>query len=84
MKIPRRPFLEGDAGGLGVGKGTSEGSWKLERLGCWLNTVERTDGGLRPSSRSVSSTGVSGRFRALLIFDHIVGSRVSLLGVMRG
>ena len=74
LKMPLRPFFDGDAGGLGEGKGTSVGSWKLERFGCWWKTVERTVLEENLSSMGVlgSCAGVSGRLSALLILDHML------------
>ena len=74
LKMPLRPFFDGDAGGLGVGKGTSPGSWKLERFGWRSKTVERTVLEENRSSSGVlgSCAGVSGRLSALLILDHML------------
>ncbi len=74
LKIPLRPFFDGDAGGEGEGKGTSVCSWKLERFGCWSKTVERTVLEENRSSMGVlgSCAGVSGRLSALLILDHML------------
>ena len=87
LKRPFRPCLEGDAGGLGEGKGTSLGSWKFERLGCRSKTAVRTlfEGCLSSTGLSKSCAGVSGRLRALLILDHmLVVVAVVVVGVGRG
>ena len=74
LKIPRRPFLEGDAGGLGEGKGNSADSWKLLRFGCWSKTADKTVDGFSSTTSKVSCNGVSGRLlKVPLSFAHIVG-----------
>ena len=78
LKIPRRPFLEGDAGGLGEGKGTSADSWKLERFGCWSKTAAYRTEECFSSTLKVSCKGVSGRLlKVPLSFGHISCCRAS-------
>ena len=78
LKMPRRPFLEGEAGGLGDGKGTSLGSWKLDRFGCWSKTAAYRTEECFSSTLKVSCKGVSGRLlKVPLSFGHISCCRAS-------
>lgn len=76
LKTPMRLCLDGDAGGLGVGNGTSSVLlWNTERFGCCSYTFERiltVETGDDCSSSSMAGVPGLAGFRALLIFDHIL------------
>ena len=73
LNILRRPCIEGDAGGLGEGKGTSGGSWKTERFGCCSYTLASTSPVLDDcgSSSPACPNAFVRNFSALLTLDHI-------------
>lgn len=75
LRRERRP-LDGEGGGLGVGKGTSvpvDDPWNTERLGCCSKTLVMTSGPELPTlSSTLSSAGVAGRLSTWRMLDHIV------------